>query len=169
MPVTNICGKENCRIYDEKLGLDGTLSELIDWAYRYDKDYSDEALMEIARLAKEYGLPEEKWRIPELVVKDRARKKADDGTLPYEEIKLDKLVYGKISFSKTMSYGEVEIDEDMGRVRLSVTGYDDTGHFITANAHTISEFMQGDDGFLERSVGMALYYGKFYWDEEDKS
>ena len=39
---------EELHIYNEPLGIDGTISQLIDWAYRYDDDYSDEALDYIA-------------------------------------------------------------------------------------------------------------------------
>ena len=30
-------------IYEPEHGLEGTIEELIDWAYRYSTDYSDEA------------------------------------------------------------------------------------------------------------------------------
>ena len=67
------------KIYNEALGLDGTISELVDWAYRYDGDYSDEALDEIAHQAEALGLPKEKYQIPTLVKLARQR---DGDTLP---------------------------------------------------------------------------------------
>lgn len=59
------------KIYNPELGLDGTIDELLDWAYRYDKDYTDEALDEIARLAAEQN--HEKAEVPVLVKLDRSR------------------------------------------------------------------------------------------------
>ena len=58
---------EELHIYNEPLGIDGTISQLIDWAYRYDDDYSDEALDYIAAKARELGVEEEKCLIPILV------------------------------------------------------------------------------------------------------
>ena len=61
------------KIYNADLGLDGTIEELLDWAYRYDSDYTDEALDEIAEQAKALGLPEEQDTIPVLVQNGRNR------------------------------------------------------------------------------------------------
>ena len=55
------------QIYNEALGLDGTISELTDWAHRYDGDYSDEAIDEIAHQAEALGLLKKKCQIPTLV------------------------------------------------------------------------------------------------------
>ena len=41
-------------IYNKQLKIDGKISQLIDWAYRYDSDYSDEALSEISNQAKSH-------------------------------------------------------------------------------------------------------------------
>ena len=116
---------EDIQIYNDDLGLDGTISQLIDWSYRYDQDYSDEALLEIARQAKELGLPKEKYRIPELVLKDRIRSKEKPDTLPFEALQLNWLIDGKISFSETKDYGEVEIWTENDQVIVSVSGVDD--------------------------------------------
>lgn len=150
------------RIYNEELGLDGTIAELIDWAYRYDGDYSDEALDEIAKQAKILGLPEEKATIPTLVKLDRQRTARKDGTLPYEQLKLDRLIYGKISYSSTQEYGEVEIFEEGDKVLISVSGADEEGIFTAANTYPTDEFMAGDERWLEQAIGSTLFYGKIY-------
>ena len=161
---------DNIRLYDKKLGIDGTIAELIDWAYRYDRDYSDEALLKIADEAAVYD--KEKARIPRLVVKDRQRKAKNDGSLPLEQLRLDKLVYGKIlGCSELKDYGEVEIFEDRGKVVISIIGMDDIGCFTAAGVLPIEEFMadENDDRFpaaeddwLESLVGEILFYNKQY-------
>ena len=152
---------EELRIYNESLKIDGTISELIDWAYRYDDDYSDDALDYIAAKAKELGLPEEKAIIPTLVKK--ARQRTVD-TLPYESMKIDRLRGGSISFSETKEYGEVEIREEGDKVLISIIGVDDEGSFSAASAFSIDEFMSGEDNWLEQAIGSILFYGKVYED-----
>ena len=147
--------KEDIYVYNEELGLDGTITQLVDWSYRYDSDYSDEALEKISELAKMYGLPAEQQMIPLLVKESRDR---EAGTLPYEYMKLDKLRGGKISYSETKEYGEVEIREEGDKVLVSVTGCNDEGCFCAANAYTVKEFMEGDSGFLETAIGETLFY-----------
>ena len=149
-------------VYNKDLGLEGTMSQLIDWCYRYDGDYTDEALKEISRLAKEYGMPESDQQIPILVMKDRQRTEKCDGTLPYEQMKLDRLRGGKIGYEETKDYGEVEIREEGDKVLVAITGVDDEGTFTAANAFSVEEFMGGEDGFLESAVGETLFYGKQY-------
>ena len=90
------------QIYNESLGVDGTFPELLNLCYRYDSDYSDEALAFIASQASLYGFDPS---IPNLLLKQRKNNK--DGRLPYEQLKLDKLVYGKVGYEETMEYGEV--------------------------------------------------------------
>ena len=153
---------EDIKIYNEALGIDGTISQLLDWAYRYDGDYSDEALDYIASQARSLGLPEEKCLIPTLVKLDRQRTLRADDTLPYEAMKLDKLRGGNISFSETRDYGEVEIREEGDKVLIAITGVDDEGSFSAASAFTIDEFMGGEDNWLEQAVGSILFYGKVY-------
>ena len=154
--------KNDIRIYNTDLGLDGTIEELITWSYRYSDDYTDEALDEIARQAESLGLPKEKYLIPSLVKLDRKRTADDDGTLPYEQIKLDKIYYGKISFGETTEYGEVEIREEGDKVLIAITGTDDEGDFTAAAAFSIEEFMSGDENWLEQTIGSILFYGKTY-------
>lgn len=152
---------EELHIYNEPLRIDGTITQLIDWAYRYDDDYSDDALDYIAAKAKELGLPEEKAIIPTLVKK--ARQRTDD-TLPYESMKIDRLRGGSISFSETKEYGEVEIREEGDKVLISIIGVDDEGSFSAASAFSIDEFMSGEDNWLEQAIGSILFYGKVYED-----
>lgn len=152
---------EDLRIYNEILKIDGTISQLIDWAYRYDSDYSDEALDYIAAKAKELGVSEEKYLIPTLVKKGRNR---NDDTLPYESMKLDKLRGGSIGYSETKEYGEVEIREEGDKVLISIIGVDDEGSFSAASAFSTDEFMSGEDNWLEQAIGSILFYGKVYED-----
>lgn len=152
---------EELHIYNEPLGIDGTITQLIDWAYRYDSDYTDEALDYISSQARSLGLPEEKAIIPTLVKK--ARQRTDD-TLPYESMKIDRLRGGSISFSETKEYGEVEIREEGDKVLISIIGVDDEGSFSAASAFSTDEFMGGEDNWLEQAIGSILFYGKVYED-----
>lgn len=146
------------RIYNKELGLDGTLEELIDWAYRYSDDYTDEALDEITAKAREFGLPEEQAMIPTLVKLDRQRAERNDGTLPYEQMKLDVLHGGLVSYSSTEEYGEIEIRQEEDKVLISVTKADEDGN-ITAGVCSLEEFMAGEGNFLESLVGQVIFYG----------
>ena len=155
---------EEQHIYNEPLKIDGTISQLIDWAYRYDDDYTDEALDFIAAKARELGVEEEKCLIPTLVKLDRQRTARNDDTLPYESMKLDKLRGGNIGYSETKEYGEVEIREEGDKVLVSIIGVDDEGSFSAASAFSIDEFMNGEDNWLEQAIGSILFYGKVYED-----
>ena len=157
--------KEEIQIYNPDLGLDGTIEQLLDWSYRYDQDYSDEALLEISRQAKELGLPKEKYRIPELVLKDRIRSKEKPDTLPFEALQLNQLIDGKISFSETKDYGEVEIWTENDRVVVSITGVDDEGAFTAAATCSLDDFMKGENKFLETFIGSVMYYNKIYQED----
>ncbi len=147
------------KIYNKELGLDGTLEELIDWAYRYSDNYTDEALDEITAKAREFGLPEEQAVIPTLVKLDRQRTERKDGTLPYEQMKLDRLRGGLISYSSTEEYGEVEIHQEGDKVLVSVTKADNKDGSIAAGVCSVEEFMSGEGNFLEVLVGQVMFYG----------
>ena len=147
------------RIYNKELGLDGTIEELIDWAYRYSDDYSDEALDEIAAKGREFGFPEEKAMIPTLVKLDRQRAERKDGTLPYEQMKLDRLHGGLVSYSSTEEYGEVEIRQEGDKVLVSVLKTGDEDGSIAAGTCSLEEFMTGEENFLESLVGQVMFYG----------
>ena len=97
------------------------------------------------------------------MVKLDGKRTADEyETLPYEQIKLDKLYYGKISFGETMEYGEVEIREEGDKVLIAITGTDDEGDLTAATAFSIEEFMSGDENWLEQTIVSILFYGKTY-------
>lgn len=147
------------RIYNKELGLDGTIEELIDWAYRYSDDYSDEALDEIAAKAREFGFPKEKAMIPTLVKLDRQRAERKDGTLPYEQMKLDRLHGGLVSYSSTEEYGEVEIRQEGNKVLVSVIKADDENGSIAAGVCSLEEFMNGEKNFIESLIGQIIFYG----------
>lgn len=151
---------DTIQIYNPSLGVDGTIPQLLDLCYRYDSDYSDEALAYIAQQASLYGFDPS---ILKFLIAQRHNEK--DGRLPYEQLKLDKLVYGKIDYEETMDYGEVEIREEGENVLIAVTGMDDEGSFTAASVVPLDEFMSEEDEFLERFVGELLFYGKVY--EED--
>ena len=151
---------KNNQIYNPLLGLDGTIGELINWAYRYDGDFTDEALLEISRIAKSYDLPE--YKIPLLVIDSRKREKEEPDSLPYEDMKLSKLTGGNISYSEKKDYGEVEIREENDKVLISVIGMDENGIFSAAGVWSVNEFMEGDKEFLESAVGQILFYTKTY-------
>ena len=159
--------KEDIRVYNEDLGLDGTIPELVDWANRYDEDYSDEALDEISRLAKEYGFEEKYVQIPLLVKKHRLRTDEHPETFPYEQMKIDKMLGFGISFSETKPYGEVEIWEERDKVLVSVHGHDEGGFFTAANAFTIEEFMAGEGNWLEVNFNETFAH-RTYEDPEEQ-
>ena len=156
--------KTDIRIYNEPLDVDGTIAQLIDWAYRYDSDYSDEALDYISARAESLGLPQEQAAIPVLVKlarhRDSENKTTGNHSLPYESMKLDKIRGGKISYSATAPYGEVEILEEGGKVLIAITGNDDAGFFTAANTYRLDDFMGGSGGWLEQAIGETLFYGK---------
>lgn len=152
-----IMNKEKMEYFIPELNIEGTMKDLLDWSFKYDSEYSDEALEFIRDQAKALGFAEEKYMIPELVRLSRARK---PGTLPYEKIKLDKLIYGKISFSSTEKYGEVEITEDRGKVLIAISGLEPDGSFAAFNSYELNEFMHGDADFLEKEIGAVLFYNK---------
>lgn len=153
--------KEDLHVYNEELGLDGTIPQLVDWAYRYSEDYSSEALCKLSQFAEMYGFEEKYVQIPLLVKAAREREKSPEA-LPYEQMKLDYLVNGMISFSRTMSYGECEISLESGKVLLILSGSDENGCFTAANSFSPEEFMSGKNEWLERAVGETLYYGRCY-------
>ena len=146
---------EQIKFYEPTLGVDGTMPELLDWAYRYTDDYSDDALTFISEKAREIGAD---YRIPELC-RD-ARKRSED-ELPYENLKLEKIVYGKvIGDTFATSYGDVQIGEDRDNILICITGIDDEGSFTAASGYPVEEFMAGDEKWLEQTVGALLYYNK---------
>ncbi len=148
---------ENIRVFNADLGIDGTIPELLDWSYRYDSDYSDDALDYIAKQAETLGFDPS---VPRLIKLQRHNEKP--GRMPYEQLKLDKLIYDKIDCEETQEYGEVTVREEQGMVLIAVSGTDDEGSFTAANAVPLDEFMNGEDNFLENYIGSLLYYGKEY-------
>lgn len=154
--------KEDVKLYNSDLNIDGTIPQLVDWAVRYSEDYSDEALDEISRRAEELGFTPDTVRIPQLVKASRHRAKEQPDTLPYEDMQLDHLRGFRIGFSETKEYGDVEIMEDRGMVVLCITGTDDSGFFTASNAFDMEEFMFGKGSWLECAVGATLFYGKIY-------
>lgn len=150
--------KEEVKFYVPELGIDGTMPQLIDWCYRYDGDYTNDALERIAELAESYGFDPS---VPRLVREQRiqTQKAKDEGVerIDYEQLKLDKLVYGKIiGIEESMSYGQVTVTEDRDIVVINVQGVDDDGMFDVGSRYTIDEFMSGDSNWLEYQIGSLL-------------
>ena len=154
------------KIYMPELGLDGTIEELINWAWRYTDDYTDEALDKIAELAKMHHLPDWKCRIPILCKQARQRANSEDDSLPYEILKHDLLEDGKMGYSETKEYGEVEIRSEDDYIIISVIGTDDNGSFTAASVFSLEEFLFGERCWLENAIGSILYYCKEYEQEE---
>ena len=152
---------DTVQIYNAELDVDGTIPELLDICYRYDSDYSDEALAYIAEQAAAFGFDPS---IPNLLLKQRKNEK--EGRLPYEQLKMDHIRGGVIGYEETMEYGEVEIREERDKVLIAVIGTDDIGSFVAANAVPLDEFMIGEDDYLEQMIGTTLFYGKVYEDGE---
>ena len=152
------------RYYDEQLGIDGTCDELVNWSWQYSTDYSDAALLQIYEIAVKENNP--KKLLPLLELKRRSR--AED-ELPYEEIVQSAIYYGsKVSFSKTMPYGELEIRGEDDKVLISIYGADSNGTFSCANAVPLSEFMDvvtNNANYLENLIDQTLWYGKEYDNE----
>ena len=148
---------DEIKIYKPELGVDGTIPQLLDWCYRYDSDYSDEALDYIAEQAKALGFDPS---VPRILIAQRHNEKS--GRVPYEQLKLDKLVYGNIGYEETMDYGEVIVREEAGNVIVAVTGTDDEGSFTAASTVPVDEFMAGEENYLEQLIGSVLFYNKVY-------
>jgi hypothetical protein len=150
--------KTENKFYEPEFKIDGTMPQLIDWCYRYDGDYTNDALERIAKLAESYGFDPS---VPRLVREQRiqTQKAKDEGIerIDYEQLKLDKLVYGQIfGIDEAMSYGQVTVFEDRDKVLINVHGINDEGEFDSANCFTIEEFMSGDSNWLEYQIGALL-------------
>ena len=121
------------------LGID-TVGDLNDCICSGDIDdmvLVQEALQErrISEIAKDaHWISEEKKKIPGLVLQARKREERNDGTLPYEQMKLDQIIYGKICFGGTKEYGEVEINTEREKVLISVQGSDNGKPFTAYDA-----------------------------------
>ena len=149
------------KYYIPELGIDGTAGQLVDWAYRYSDDYSDEALEKIADIAENEA--REDRRIPLLVIQDRKR----ESGAPYERLMMDHILGNKISYSETMEYGELEIREERGQVLISVIGTDAEGPFTAAAAFEIAAFMDNTNpNWLESTIGSVLFYDKIHEEDE---
>ena len=157
---------DSIMIYEPDLGLEGTLSELTNWANRYTSDYSDEALARISELNKIYGREEKDIQIPMLLIDERKREYAEDDTMPYERMKIDQFIFGNIGYSESKGDGtEIEIRSEDGKVLISILGVDDVGTYSAAGAYSMEEFMQGEHDWLEKAVGSILFYSKEYLEE----
>lgn len=72
---------DEIKIYKPELGVDGTIPQLLDWCYRYDSDYSDEALDYIAEQAKALGFDPS---VPRILIAQRHNEKS--GRVSYEQL-----------------------------------------------------------------------------------
>ena len=144
--------------YYPELDIDGTADVLIDQSFRYTDDFTDEALDKIEEIAINEN---KECRIPRMM--KLARKRTEG--LPYEIMIAEYIRDGRISYSETKEYGEIEIYNEGNRVLLSVVGQDDEGFFTAANAYNTEEFIGGiddDPDWLEHAISQTLFYGKNY-------
>ncbi len=161
--------KEEIKIYEPALGLDGTIPQLVDWANRYTHDYTDEALDRISGLASQLGFEEKYVKVPLLLKDERKRereKESGDGVgTPYERMKIDEYLLGEISYSES-NYGlrgtELEIRQEGGFILIALTGMDDEGPWAAAGRFCMKEFMEGEYGWLDSAIGQVLFYTKTY-------
>lgn len=158
--------KEDMVVYDGRLGINGTVPWLVDTAVKYDDDYSDEALEAISGWAKKLGFGQDMIRIPLLVKAARHRRMTAPDTLPLEDMQIDKLRGGKIGYSETKDYGEVEIREEFDLVLIAVYGSDDNGSFTAAGSYSTDEFMAAEGNWLETAVGGILCLNSLYDKDE---
>ena len=155
-------------IYEPKLGLDGTIPELVDKANRYTNDYSDEALERISYLAKMYGMTEAEVAIPKLLIGERARENKEGHNIPYERMKIDWYLNQKFGYSYSDGEGgETDIWNEDDRVVVSLQGIDDNGSYVAVGTCSVEDFLAGEENYLDNFIGSILYYAKIYRDEEE--
>lgn len=161
--------KEEIKIYEPDLGLNGTIPQLVDWANRYTDDYSDDALDKISETARYLGFGDKEVEIPVLLRVERL--KEGNGTLAsaYARLQIEHYLGNKISLSIS-NYGkdgtELEIYEDQGKVVISLYGIDDEGGWSASNLFTVDKFMKGALNWLDKAIAETLFYGKTYESEE---
>ena len=161
--------EKNTSFYNLSLGINGTIDQLLNWCYRYDRDYSDEALKKISEIAQDADwLSKERKMIPLLVLRARQREEKGDGTLPYEQMKLNYIMDGTISFSETKDYGEVEIRTEGENVLISVQWSENGRNYIASGVYRIAEFMGGETQWLEETIGATMYYSAICEEEADE-
>ena len=152
--------KEDLHVYDEELGTrryDPAACRLGIPLQRFGL-FLRCSLVRSLDLQKMYGFDEKYVQIPLLVNKARIREAKEPGTLPLEQLQLNQLVDGFVSFSQTMSYGELEIFSEGDKVVVTIIGTDDTGSFTAANMYPLTEFMSGTGNWLESAVRETFYY-----------
>ncbi len=142
------------REYWIKSGVSGTAEQLVDISYRYDRDFTDDELEKISKIAEDEHLTQAP--VPLLVRDARNRKEG----LPYEEMKIDIYRSGALRFGETCDYGEVEVSLTGDDVSVSIMGMDEEGIFSAANKVSKEAFLNGEDSYLEKLIGETLYYGK---------
>lgn len=159
------------KVYEPDLGLDGTIPELVDLANRYVSDYSDQALVRISELAREFGLDEQYIQIPLLLKAEREREQAaSDGVgTPYERMKIDWYLYNEIGYSESNFKGnegvELVIRSEDDRVLIALAGVDEGKSWSASGTYFVGEFMSGDDKWLDIAIGSVLFYAKQYEEE----
>lgn len=157
--------KEKIKIYDNTLGLDGTIPQLIDWANRYTDDYSDSALQTISNMAKVHGFGIKESTIPLLLIEERRYENDDTLKSAYARLKIDHLLGSKISLSISNYHQdgtELEIYEDRGSIIISLTGQDNEGIWSATNIFTTDAFCNGDTNWLDQNIAATLFYAKVY-------
>lgn len=130
--------------------VEGTADMLASMAYRYDTDFSDDNLKEIAEFATATQ-DKRSANIMEWVLE--SRKEIANGQLNLGQIKIDFLTG---NYTSPIRYGEseVEIAKEGEKVLLTITMDGD----VYGNVYDLSEIMEAKPGDLERFIGETLYY-----------
>ena len=161
--------ERNTSFYNLSLGINGTIDQLLNWCYRYDRAYSDEALEKISEIAQGADwLSKERKMIPLLVLRARQREEKGDGTLPYEQMKLNYIIDGAICFSETKDYGKVEIRTEGENVLISVQWSENGRDYIASEVYRIAEFMGGETQWLEETIHATMYYSTICEEEANE-
>lgn len=133
--------------------VEGTSDMLASMAYRYDADFSDDNLREIAEFATAMQ-DKRSANIMEWMLE--SRKEIANGQLNLGQIKIDFLTG---NYTSPIRYGksEVEIVKEGEKVLLIIT-MDGGAYYHTGNVYDLSEIMEAKPGDLERFIGETLYY-----------
>ncbi|ADL36346.1 hypothetical protein bpr_II409 (plasmid) [Butyrivibrio proteoclasticus B316] len=141
--------------------VEGNAKELVDKAYRYDDDFSDDAVQEIIDFATA-----QKEDCRTLIYLLEARQEEKEGKLLLGQIKNDILLYDSAEeFEYNDDTVEIWKESTTGQVLVHITGEDKQGPYHATNAYDFEEFMNRDMGSLESLIGETLFYGTVY-DEE---
>ena len=144
-----------------------TPDRVADIVYRYDKDFEDDKIEELATFCRDYpdGKYADKAKILGWLLE--SRREIRNGKYDLGQAKIDMFLDQCTEPIQLvdMPCTECEISREEDKVLMVISGMDDTGHFTAANAYSLEEFLSFEEGSLESKIGETLFYGKTY-DEE---